>query len=143
VTERSNTKRILVTGLTLFGCLLIFFFGLRAVHAFRKFGGTPPPQRPSGEVETDVERIRDWMTVPFIARMYGVPEETLFEALEIPEEGNRKKSLEELEKKYYPNSKGTVIEIVKATILAHPPPPTPDSPPMPDAPPSPPLPPAP
>ena len=143
MTERSNTKRILVTGLTLFGCLLIFFFGLRAVHAFRKFGGTPPPQRPSGEVETDVERIRDWMTVPFIARMYGVPEETLFEALEIPEEGNRKKSLEELEKKYYPNSKGTVIEIVKATILAHPPPPTPDSPPMPDALPTTPLPPTP
>jgi hypothetical protein len=143
VTERSNTKRILVTGLTLFGCLLIFFFGLRAVHAFRKFGGTPPPQRPSGEVETDVERIRDWMTVPFIARMYGVPEETLFDALGIPEEGNRKKSLEELNKKYYPQSDGMVEEIIKTTILTHRPPPAPDSPPVPDAPPTPSPPPAP
>lgn len=128
---KSKTKRALVAGFTVLGCLFILFFGLRAFHAFKKIGGPPPPQRTPGEVETDVERIRDWMTVPFIARMYGVPEEILFDALGIPEEGNHKKSLEELNKKYYPQSDGIVEEILKKTILTHRPPHVPDAPPTP------------
>lgn len=137
--QLNQKQRALAVAFTVLGCLLILFFGLRAAHAFRKFGGRipPPHTRPPGEVETDVERIREWMTVPFISRMYGVPEEILFDALGIPAEGNRKKSLEELNKKYYPQSDGIVEEIVKAAILAHQTTPMPDPPPMPNAPPAP------
>jgi hypothetical protein len=138
-TNANPKQRMLIVVFTILGCILILFFGMRTLHAFKKFNGHRPPQPSPGEVETDVERIRDWMTVPFISRMYGVPEEIIFDALGIPEEGNRKKSLEELEKKYYPNSKGVVIEIVKTTILAHQTPPMPDAPPMPDSPPTPPT----
>jgi hypothetical protein len=138
---KSKTKRAVVAGFTILGCLFILFFGLRAFHAFKKFGGPPPPQRTPGEVETDVERIRDWMTVPFIARMYGVPEDILFDALEIPVEGNRRKSLEDINRIYFPQSDGLPEQIIKAAILAHQPPPTP-VPPLTAVPPLTPIPPA-
>lgn len=121
--ERSKIKRALIVAFTVLGCLFILFFGLRAFHAFRKFGGPPPPPRQYDEIETDVERIRDWMTIPFIARTYGVSEEILFGALGIPKEGNRRKSLEELDKLYFPQSIGLAEQLVKAAILAHQPPP--------------------
>jgi hypothetical protein len=53
-------QRIFVIGLIVIGILFTAFFGMRALHAFRKFNGHPPP--PPGKVETDVELIRDWMT---------------------------------------------------------------------------------
>lgn len=86
------------------------------------------PPSPTGEVETDVEQIRDWMTIPFISRMYGVPEKILFDAIGISPEGNHKKSIEELDEEYFPEADGYIIERVKAAILAH------QSPPMPAAP---------
>jgi hypothetical protein len=135
-----NKQRALVIGLTILGFLFILFFGLRAFHAFRKFGGPPPPPRAHGEVETDVEQIRDWMTIPFISRMYGVSDDILFKAIGISREGNRKKNLKELNEEYFPEADGLVIELVKAAILAHQSQPLPDSPPMPDSPPVAPLP---
>jgi hypothetical protein len=50
--------------------------------------------------------------------MYGIPGEVLFKALEIPERGNRGKSLAELNLQYYPASGGIILEKIKATILA-------------------------
>lgn len=139
--KTSKIKRAVIIALNILGCLLILVFGLRALHAFRKFSGSPhPPPSSPGEVETDVERIRDWMTVPFIAHMYGVPAEILFEALGIPEEGNRKKNLGTLNREYFPQSDGRVEKIVKDAILAHQSPPTPEAPTLPDAKPTPPSP---
>jgi hypothetical protein len=77
------------------------------------------------------------MTVPFISRMYDVPEEVLFDALESRHEGNHKKSLEELNDEFFPEADGLAERItVKAAILAHQPPPTP-VPPLTPVPPSP------
>jgi len=114
--------------LTILGCLFVLFFGMRALHAFRKFGGPPPPPHTRGEIETDVEKIRDWMTIPFISRMYDVPDDFLFEAVGIPREGNFKKSLEQLNKEYFPQTDGLVMDVVKAAILAHQAPGMPDTP---------------
>lgn len=124
--KNNSKQRIVIICLIIFGCLLILFFGLRTFHAFQKFDrhGPPPGDFPE-KIETDVERVREWMTIPFIAHMYGVPEPILYEALDIPEEGNHKKSLEDLNKEYFPETDGMVMEIVKATLLAHQPPPTP------------------
>lgn len=124
-TSVNSKQRILVIVLTIFGCLLIAFFGMRAVRAFMKFNGHRPPRSSAAEqVETDVELIRDWMTVPFIARTYHVPEKVIFDALGISPRSNNEKSLKEINEEYFPAQDGRVIELVKTTILAHQPAPT-------------------
>jgi len=116
-------QRTLVIGLIILGILFTAFFGLRAFHAFKRFNGHPPP--PSGKMETDVELIRDWMTIPFISRMYRVPTEVLFEALKVSPQKDREKSLKEINEEYFPEADGIAIELVKAVILVHQPPLTP------------------
>ena len=106
-----SKQRALTLGLIIVGVLIVGFFGLRTVRAFRQFHGHHPP--PRGYVETDVEKIQDWMTIPFIAHMYRVPDPVLFEAAGIPEQGNRKKSLKELNDTYYPNTQGFVLAKIK------------------------------
>jgi len=118
------TRRQLInTVLIALGILIILFFGIRALHAFRQFNGHHAP--PMDHVETDVELIRDWMTVPFISRMYHVPEDILFQSLGISPEENRDKSLKLLNQEYFPDQDGYVIVVVKSTILAHQPAATP------------------
>ncbi len=123
--QANPKQRILVIGLIIFGILFTIFFGIRAFHAFKKIDGRRPP--PPGKVETDVELIRDWMTVSFIARMYRVPEKDIFDTLNISPLGNHDKSLKELNNDHYPDKDGFVMDTVKATILARQPPPPPDS----------------
>lgn len=125
----SKKQRALVIGLIALGVLFTAFFGMRALHAFKKFDGhRPPPPGNPGKVETDVEFIRGWMTVPFIAELYRVPEPALFDALKIPSnKENREKSLRDLNREYYPDADGFVLEKVKATVKKLQPPPTLDS----------------
>jgi hypothetical protein len=78
-------------------------------------------------VETDVELIREWMTVPFISHTYHIPEKILFDALDISPITNHEKSLEDINQEYYPDVDGYVLDLVKKTILAHQPPSPPDS----------------
>lgn len=116
----SPQQRNFVSGLIILGIIIVIFFGLRTVRAFREFRGHRPSHPFSTEqVETDVSLIRDWMTIPFIGKMYHVPPPVLFEALDIPEKGNQEKSLKQLNDEYYPQTQGTVIAKVKTTILAH------------------------
>ena len=63
--------------------------------------------------------IRDWMTIPFIAKMYLVPPRILFKAVDISEHGNKEKSLKQLNEEYYPEEDGVVLEKIKAAILAN------------------------
>jgi hypothetical protein len=123
----SKKQRALVIGLIAVGVLFTTFFGMRAFHALKKFDGhrPPPPGRP-GKVETDVEAIRGWMTVPFIAELYQVPAPALFDALKIPpNEENREKSLRDLNREYYPDADSFVLETVKAKVKELQPPSTP------------------
>ncbi|MBK9714808.1 MAG: hypothetical protein IPO81_26440 [Kouleothrix sp.] len=48
----------------------------------------------------DVADIRGWMTLPYMARAYGVPEDALFDALAIPRAGNERLSVKQLVAKY-------------------------------------------
>jgi hypothetical protein len=113
-------QRNFVIGLIIIGLMIIGFFGLRTARAFRQFHGhRPPPPFATEHVETDVSLIRDWMTVPFISRMYHVPALILFNALEIPEHGNKEKSLKQLNEEYYPQGEGVVLEKIKTTVLAY------------------------
>ena len=110
-------QRTLVIGLIIIGILFTAFFGMRALHAFRKFNGHRPP--PPNKIETDVELIRDWMTIPFISRMYQVPPEVFFEALNIPPQKDHDKSLKILNEEYFLDQNGFVLSQVKETILAY------------------------
>lgn len=51
----------------------------------------PPPPR-----QTDVSLIAGWMTVPYVARRYRVPPEEIFRALDVPAQGNERRSLNDL-----------------------------------------------
>ena len=104
-------ERHLMTILIVVGLLLIIWFGMRsAVMAIRVWcTGLQPGV-------TDVEAIRGWMTIPYIARSFGVPEEYLFEALGIPAEGNRQKSVGELNREYASGERGAILKRLKAAI---------------------------
>jgi hypothetical protein len=133
-------QRTLVTALIVLGVMFVGFFGLRTLRAFKEFRGhrPPPPFGPAEfqqEAETDVELIRDWMTIPYIARMYQVPPKFLFEAIDLPHrDKNDEKSLKQLNDEYFPSEEGVVMEKVKAAIQAFQPPATPTLPSAPTAP---------
>ncbi len=115
--KTSSKQRALVIGLVLLGSIFTIFFGIRAFHAYKKFNGYPPP--PHEKIETDVNLIRNWMTIPFISETYRVPEHLIFNALQVPPIGNKDKSLNDLNHEYYPNHEGAVLEKVKETVLAN------------------------
>jgi len=115
-------QRLLVIGLIVVGLSLVGFFGLRFFHAFRQFRGhRPPPLPPSAaeQAETDIELIREWMTIPFIAKTYHVPPPLLFDALNIPPtKRDGEKNLQELNDEYFPDAPGKVLELIKDAIRA-------------------------
>src|SRR5215208_6285512 len=127
-TPNNPKQRNFVVGLIIIGLIIIVFFGLRTVRAFREFRGHRPPPFATERVETDVSLIRDWMTIPFISKLYHVRPHVLFDALEIPETRNREKSLKQLNEEYYPQTEGIVLEKIKAAILANQPQPMQEDP---------------
>jgi hypothetical protein len=113
-------QRNFVTGLIIIGLIIVGFFGLRTARAFRQFHGhRPPPPCAAEQIETDVELIRDWMTLPYISITYGLPRHLLYEALDLPPNRNEKKSLKQLNDEYFPGEPGIVLEKVKAAILSY------------------------
>ena len=127
-------QRSLIIGLVSFGVLVAGFFGLRALFALMEFRrhGPPPPLAEAFEaeqpMETDVELIRDWMTIPYISMTYHIHPKILFDTLGIDPRGNDEKSLAQLNEEFFPEQPGIVIEVVKATIQAYQLPPTPITP---------------
>ena len=110
------------------GLLIVGFFGLRTFHAFREFRGHRPPPFSQVEnmqaAETDVELIRDWMTIGFVSHTYRTPPRLLYDVLDISPKGNEKKSLKELNDEYFPDQPDYVITTIKDAIQASLPPPT-------------------
>ncbi len=127
-TPDNSKQRALVIGLLLLGLLIVGFFGWRTFRAFRQFRGHRPPPFATPHIETDVNLIRDWMTIPFISQMYRVPPNVLFDTLGIKGHGNQEKSLKQLNDEYYPQAQGIVLEKIKAAVLANQPQPTPTAP---------------
>ncbi len=125
--------RTLVLSLVTAGVIIAALFGLRTLRALRQFQQHVPPPilaEDAAPAETDVELIRDWMTIPFIGRMYQVRPSRLYEALGIPERGNQDKSLRQLNEEYFPGEWGIVEATIKATVLENMPAPLPAEPTM-------------
>jgi len=118
-----KVQRALISVLVIAGTLIVGFFGIRAIFAFREFRRHgPPPFSEALEdqpMETDVELIRDWMTVPYIAMTYRVHPKSIFDALGINPKGNDEKSLTQLNEQFFPDKPGMVIELVKAAVSAN------------------------
>jgi hypothetical protein len=112
---RSRWEKRLTTGLIVLGLLLVLFFGFRAVRSFLRiqFTGLEPGV-------TDVELIRGWMTIPYIATSYNVPEEYLFEQIGVPQQAdNQKKSLYRLNADYFGGEPEAIRKVVQAAILKY------------------------
>lgn len=116
----ASRLRVLIFVLIFIGGVIVGVFGLLTLRAFREFRGhrPPPPSADVGRIETDAGLIREWMTIPFIAKMYHVRPHVLFESLGIPEQENHEKSLKQLNEEYYPQVEGIVLEKIKAAVLA-------------------------
>jgi hypothetical protein len=118
-------QRVLGSALIIFGIWMAAFFGMRTFHAYREVQEhRPPPPFKTEQPETDVELIEDWMTIPFIARMYHVPPPVLFDAMHVPFKGNQERSLKQINDKYFPGKPGFVLDLVKTTVKANLPPPS-------------------
>jgi hypothetical protein len=118
-------QTILIIVLIVIGLLITVRFGMRAVRSFgilrhRPF---PPP------LETDVELIRGWMTIPYIAHVYSVPDEILWKSLGVPPlkpVEARRTDLSHLNQQLFPGQPMEVMRRVKQAILdfqSHRPPP--------------------
>ena len=105
-----NERRVFIA-LIVLGVVLIGFFGLRTIKSYIRLMRTGLEQG-----ATDPEVIRGWMTIPYIAVAYGIPEEYIFKQIGIPREDNQKKSLAQLNRKYAPNEKGVILNAVKTVI---------------------------
>jgi hypothetical protein len=68
------------------GAVMVVVFGLRAVHQIEY-----AKRVESGQIQ--VASLRGWMTLPYIAQTYGVPEAQLRAALGVPATGDEKRSL--------------------------------------------------
>jgi len=100
-------ERILSIGLIVTGLVLVLGFGMRTVESYNRIQQTKLEPGVA-----DVETIRGWMTIPYIATVYGMPEEYLFEQLRIPPEGYRTKSLNQM----YVGKEAAIRQVVKAII---------------------------
>lgn len=119
--SRSRWERTFTIGLIVIGLILILFFGVRTIVSSIRIWQTG--LQPG---VTDVEAIRGWMTIPYIAIAYGVPEEYIFEQIGIPIEGNQSKSLGQLNREYAAGQPMAILDRVKDAIrryqAEHPPP---------------------
>lgn len=114
--RRPRWLKFLIAGLIVAGLALVVVFGLRAVRSYRIM--MMRDQLKTGA--TDVELIRGWMTVPYIARVYGVPQDILYDSLGIqPEQGKRQPNLSDINRDYFPGQQGEAARRVKAAILAY------------------------
>jgi hypothetical protein len=117
-----NCGRFISMGLILIGLLLVGLFGVRTVASYIRIQRT---ELQAGV--TDVEAIRGWMTIPYIAKAYGVPEGYIFAQIGIPQVGNQAKSLSQLNRTYAPGQPAVILSRTKAALTqyqaAHPTPP--------------------
>jgi hypothetical protein len=122
---RPAWQKILIVILIVLGLLITVRFGIRAVRSFGILRHRPFPPA----LETDVELIRGWMTIPYIAHVYSVPDDVLWHSLDIPPlkpDEAKRTDLYHLNQQYFPGQPMEVLSRVKQAVLdfqTHQPPP--------------------
>ena len=111
---RPHWQEIFIVLLVVAGLILTTFFGFRFYRSV--FSLRHNRLHPGA---TDVAMIQNWMTIPYIARAYRIPEETIWNDLGISSQGNRIKNLTLLDRDYYAGKPGTALNRVKAIVSAY------------------------
>jgi len=113
-------QRIFTALMIVIGLLTVVFFGINTLRAFKHMRGQGPFKgKPPTANQVDVELIRDWMTIPYIADTYDVPPDALFFGLGIkPEKRDGRKSLKELNDEYFPDEPDMILIQIKESIKA-------------------------
>lgn len=103
--------RWLTLGLLLLGVVLTALFALRAIRSFRTFHAERgrPPREAMGD-------IAPWMTIPYVAAAYQVPEAYLYAQLGIEPQGNERKSLMRIERAYFNGERGLLRDRILAAL---------------------------
>lgn len=112
--EHPDRRRWLAVGAILIGLALVLFFGFRAFRSYMRLQNAGLHSGAS-----DVSLIRGWMTVEYLSRMYGVPQEVIFEGLGVPAQGNEQKSLSQLNRQYAPGQQYEMLNRARAVIQAY------------------------
>ena len=81
-----------------------------ATRLYRRLSGPPVAAR-----QADPAAIAGWMTVPYVARGYGVPGQVIFAALEVPPEENRRRSLDAIAD-HYGRDRAEVLATVRTVV---------------------------
>lgn len=116
-------RKLLAAALVVLGLAITVFFGLRAVRSFQQMRYIHEQGIDRGVAGVDA--IRPWMTIRFIAIAYAVPEEYIYDQLQIP--FNRRDadtSLGQLNKIYDlglspANNELVIVERIKAAVTAY------------------------
>ena len=107
-----NKRRWLIS-VVVVGLLLSAFFGFGAARSMLRIAATGLEAGKS-----DAESIRGWMTVPYIARVFDLTAEELYARIGVPQAGSDKKSLQTLNKEYFPGKRGYLVAKAKEAVLA-------------------------
>jgi hypothetical protein len=67
------------------------------------------------------------MTIPYLAKIYGVPQDYLYRQLNVPASDSNEKSLADLNKEYFSSQPGAALQKVKDAIRTYKLTPTPES----------------
>lgn len=102
-------KKVLVILLLSAGLILTGVYGLRTLKSYRLL------QQAKQQVDNPV-LLRSWMTIPYLAQKYNVPEAHLYAALDIPAEGNDKHSLHYIRKNYFDDDVQALLMTVQTAI---------------------------
>lgn len=95
------------------GALFLLLAGhLAATYAGRAL------ERPALGRPPDVDAIAGWMTIPYIARVYGTPERALLAAIQLPASAARHRSLQSIARSQNKPPE-QVIAAVRAAVLAN------------------------
>ncbi len=122
----NKQQKILAFAFIVLGAAAILFFGMRAFRSMNKMRGHGPFGKPPAASQTDINLIRDWMTIPYIAKMYNVPPEALFKSLDLKQINKQdfikkeydKMSLKELNDALHPEQDGVILNHIRAVIQA-------------------------
>lgn len=109
----SRGQKVIITLLIVFGLLLTLAFGLRALRSFGK-ARQIERLRPG---ERNIQLIHGWMTVDYVARIYEVPEEMLYQSLGIEPEQCRHASLRDLGRRYFPERPEEALYRIQDAII--------------------------
>ena len=108
--DRKNLKRAVALAL-LAGLLLSAYYGIGFVRSLVRIQATRLEPGAS-----DPEAVRGWMTVPYIARAFRLQPGELYRLAGLPEAGSEGKSLQALNKEYFPDRRAFVVERVREAV---------------------------